>query len=55
MYDQSLVANLGRTAKEQDCTLGEIDLDEEEIVDPLSVKDWEASREELRVTRGMPA
>src|SRR5262249_60491766 len=27
--------------------LGEIDLDEEEIVDHLSVEDWEASREEF--------
>ena len=47
VYDQSLVANHWSDRQGSKIALGEIDLDEEEIVDHLSVEDWEASREEF--------
>src|SRR5215510_7696549 len=47
VYDQSLVANHWSDRQGNKIALGEIGLDEEEIVDPLSVQDWEASREEF--------
>src|SRR5262249_48154952 len=45
--EQSFVAKHWSAGKGSKIALGEIDLDEEEIVDPLSVQDWEASREEF--------
>jgi hypothetical protein len=47
VYDQSLVANHWSDRQGDKVALGEIHLDEEEIVDHLPLEDWEASREEF--------
>jgi hypothetical protein len=47
IYDQSLVANHWSNQQGAKVALGEIHLDEEEIVDREPIEDWEASREEF--------
>ncbi|MFZ0015160.1 MAG: 2OG-Fe(II) oxygenase, partial [Acidimicrobiia bacterium] len=47
VYDQSLVANHWSDRQGGKVGLGDIHLDEEEIVDYLAVEEWEASREEF--------
>ncbi len=47
VYDQSLLANHWSDRQGNNVALGEIRLDEEEIVDEVPLEDWEASREEF--------